>query len=49
MNIANINRPKLFSEYLGQKGAVNYIKSAIKNNKHPSGIIISGCPGLGRL
>jgi DNA polymerase III gamma/tau subunit len=48
MNIANINRPKLFSEYLGQKGAVNYIKSAIKNNKHPSGIIISGSPGLGK-
>lgn len=48
MNIANINRPKLFSDYLGQKGAVNYIKSAIKNNKHPSGIIISGSPGAGK-
>lgn len=48
MNIANINRPKLFSEYLGQSGATNYIKSVIKNNKHPSGIIISGGPGLGK-
>ena len=48
MNYANSNRPSVFSEYLSQNGAVNYIKSVIADNTHPNGIIINGKPGTGK-
>lgn len=48
MNIANQHSPKLFSEYIGQTGVVKYITAIIKSNKHPSGILISGNPGVGK-
>ena len=47
--LANENRPGTFEEYLSQNGEVNYIKSVISSNNHPSGIIIDGKPGTGRL
>lgn len=48
MNKANQHSPKLFSEYVGQVGVVKYINAIIKGNKHPSGILISGNPGVGK-
>ena len=46
---ANEKRPKLFKQYAGQTGAVGYTTSVIKTGKHPSGLMISGMPGTGRL
>ena len=46
--IAEEQRPGSFDGYVGQEGCVNYIKSIIKSNNHPSGIVISGNPGTGK-
>ena len=46
MTLANEYRPLTFSQYVGQEGPVNYIKSVIKTNKHPNGLVISGAPGI---
>ena len=46
--IAEEQRPSSFDGYVGQEGCVNYIKSIIKSNSHPSGIVISGNPGTGK-
>jgi DNA polymerase III gamma/tau subunit len=48
MTIANEFRPKLFSEYIGQKGCINYLTSAIKYNQHSNGILLTGAPGVGK-
>ena len=48
MSIANKERPNQFKDYVAQFGAVNYIKSVIKDNSHPDGIILSGQPGSGK-
>jgi len=47
-NLANEMRPVNFEDYISQKGATNYIKSVIKSNQHPSGIILTGKPGWGK-
>lgn len=47
-NLANEMRPMNFDDYVSQKGATNYIKSVIKSNQHPAGIIITGLPGTGK-
>ena len=47
-NLANDMRPFNFDDYISQKGATNYIRSVIKSNQHPSGIILTGKPGTGK-
>ena len=47
-NSINDYRPSTWDEYLEQDGAANYLKSVIKTNKHPSGLIISGGSGSGK-
>ena len=46
---ANNKRPQTFSQYAGQTGAVGYTTSVIKSGAHPSGLLISGTPGTGRM
>jgi DNA polymerase III gamma/tau subunit len=48
MTIANDQRPKLFKDYVGQLGAVSYLTSAVKHNKHSNGVLITGSPGIGK-
>ena len=48
MTTAEDQRPKLFSDYAGQKGAIGYTTSVIKSGLHPSGLLISGMPGTGK-
>jgi DNA polymerase III gamma/tau subunit len=48
MTLANINRPLLFSEYIGQEGSVNYLKSVVEKDKHSNGLLITGNPGIGK-
>jgi DNA polymerase III gamma/tau subunit len=48
MTIANDQRPKLFKDYIGQLGAVSYLTSAIKHNKHSNGVLLTGNPGTGK-
>ena len=46
--LANQLRPKTFSSYVGQEGDANYLKSVIKSNSHPTGIVFTGSPGTGK-
>lgn len=52
MSLSNNYRPKRFEEYVGQGkgegGAVDYIRSCISKNKHPSAMLIVGSPGAGK-
>jgi DNA polymerase III subunit gamma/tau len=48
MSIANEFRPSSWGEFLGSNIGVDYLKSAIRTNKHPSAIILTANPGCGK-
>lgn len=51
-SLANEFRPKHFHQYQGQGkdkgGTVDYFTTAISLNKHPSAVLITGSPGVGK-
>jgi len=46
--LANKYRPKIFSDIIGQRSAVNLLQNMVANNKYPPSILLAGSHSSGK-